>query len=736
MRLLAVTAVAILLGLLTQSFIPVYAQSTFDNPVIAHGADPSVVLVHGTYYSVQSGCPHTGETPVICIRAAATLPGLGNATPVVVWAAPGSGPNAQQIWAPQIDFLDGKLYIYYAGDAEGKNQHRLFALAPGTAGKPLGAWVEAATGAPHGALSTDWKSEWAIDPDVFQASDGRDYLLYSCRQDNSNAGSGRFQSICLAAMSDPLHLAADAQTGKKVVELSKPVQPWETRGFPTEEGPFGFTHDGVDYILFSGSFSGNPDQYSEGILINRHPPQPNGKGNPLINPAAWIKQGPVFDGHHAAYGTASSVLVDSPDSTELWNVYHGTDCLTGCMRADGKTWRDRSDRAQQAGWSPAGSLVMGYPIDIQDSDNHGEDVPLALPSTHGKGSVRMAAWGAAFGDAAEGNRTGGRPEGNWKSASPSAIRSTSLDPNHFDRMFFGANPNWQNYVLSTNLQMISAGSGDPHPKYGVYGAYVDRNNYFVAMVDVTSCGRPGCVATDAVVNGVNQSWQNCPLPAGFRPAAVNFMVVEAVDGAFTILVNGQTLAGACQSRQFTLSAGQPPAHGSNGQTGVVVEDTEANYSSYNVSPGVPLDSKRFNQTYAFRNQGSRMNLDNGCDGGCGAKVVDAAKVIQYPAAAPYPLNISATQLWILHEQGNGSFTIVSAMSGLCLDDPGARLTQQTCSGGASQRWRFLSAGDSSFLIQNESSLHVLDAYDSSQGTQIHLAVRVGTRAQKWQLISQ
>ena len=35
---------------------------------------------------------------------------------------------------------------------------------------------------------------------------------------------------------------------------SEPTQPWETSGFPTQEGPFGITYNGVDYILFSVSY--------------------------------------------------------------------------------------------------------------------------------------------------------------------------------------------------------------------------------------------------------------------------------------------------------------------------------------------------------------------------------------------------------------------------------------------------------------------------------------------------
>ena len=711
---------------------------TFTNPVIARGADPSVVFRDGIYYSVQSGCPHPGSAPVICIRSSPSLAELGKSTPVILWTSPATGPNSADIWAPQIDVLDGKFHIYYAaGSAPGLNDHRLFALVPGTPGEPLKPWIVAPTGDPNGALTPNWKSVWGIDPDVFLASDHRYYLLYACRQDNTGSRSSKEQSICLSEMTDPLHL-----TGQTVA-LSHPVQPWETRTFPTQEGPFGFVHDGTDYILYSASFSGTADDYAEALLVNDHPPQPEAGGNPLTNPASWIKQGPIFDGHHASYGTASNVTVPSPDGTELWNVYHGTDCLKDCPMVNRKTWRDRSIRAQRAGWAPDGSLVMGYPVDIVNLDQTGVAVPLELPSTHGAGTMTLPAWGAAFGDAAEGNAAHGQPTGAWNSSGPSSVHNIALDPNRFDRTFFGANPNWQDYVLYTRVRLIETGTGDPHPKFGVYGAYVDRENYFIAMIDVTSCGRPGCLATDGVVAGVNRGWQNCPLPAGLEGRKENTLAIEAVNGTFTILLNGMPLTGGCQGRQFALSQGQSPLHGSNGQVGVIVQNTKAEYTSFGVSPGVPVEGR----IYAFRNLASRMNLSLSCES-CDPKAAGESMITQLPAAAPYPLTASPAQLWTVHARGSGYFAIANILSGLCVDSPPApsrsslrttratgMLTQNPCNDSPSQQWQFLPlAESSSFAIQNRAFLQVVSSADAWTAKQIQLQPSQNAASQKWQLV--
>ncbi|WP_163505224.1 family 43 glycosylhydrolase, partial [Escherichia coli] len=68
------------------------------------------------------------------IRRAATLEGLREAEPVTVWRKPQSGPMSQLIWAPELHYIDGKWYIYFAAapthdlDAQGMFQHRMFAL--------------------------------------------------------------------------------------------------------------------------------------------------------------------------------------------------------------------------------------------------------------------------------------------------------------------------------------------------------------------------------------------------------------------------------------------------------------------------------------------------------------------------------------------------------------------------------------------------------------------------------
>lgn len=755
------------------------AQPTFTNPVLNAGQDPRPIQVNGTYYYIEAYCT---ENPDICIQSASSLTGpagLLAAAPQIVWpnsacAPNANGPNANDIWAPELKFLNGQWFIYYAADDGNNRHHRVFVLSSNDAN---GQWCPAATGDPNGNGQLIGINQWAIDPDVFTATDGSLYIVFSC-EDPITA----HQSICIQQMSDPLHTVGPA------VEISMPTQPWEERKLPIEEGPSGYTRNGVNYILFSASASFAYDGYAEGLLSNSLPPQPNGEGNPLLNPGSWIKQGPIFDGHHDSFGTGSTRFIPSPDGTETWMVYQGVDCY-GCE--DDPAWNARSIRMQKMYWSEDGFPVLGYPADVIDtggSGDTGSQVSLPVPSGDygyvGTGS-NLPVWGAAYGDAAEGNTDAiadgpfcgdGLVCGSWSAINASTVLNTSLDPKTFDQIFSGGNPNWQNYVVMADIRLVQTGAGDPYPKYGIYGAYVDHNNYYMAMIDVTACKSPGCLTTFAKVGGESQGWKNCPLPARFNARAAHQLAIEATNGTFGVLLNGKLIAGACQDRTFTslnasyAPSSQPPngqasGNGSNGQTGVVVENTLAAYTNFNVSPGAPQDG----QTYIFLNQASQLRLDNDCDGCNGATPASGIQVIQYPGTAQCPLGkdcpVTAfeTQQWILHAQGNGYFTIVSAQSGMCLGDPwgngtpsrstprehgdSTMLRQIPCNGEASQNWKFVPRGNSLFVIENQAATQnsgepgtplVIDVYSGkkTQGLRMWLDYANGRSPQNWQLIQQ
>ena len=161
---------------------------TFTNPIFANSADPSWIYVSSTglYYAVRSGCGQTGGVQAICMRTAASIPALATATWTAIYTAPATGANATNLWAPQIRYFSGlsqpwSIYYSAVSSTAPSDDHRLFALTP-IAGDPingLNSWQPAATGNASGQINPGWvNSNWAIDPDVCQASDNNYYILF------------------------------------------------------------------------------------------------------------------------------------------------------------------------------------------------------------------------------------------------------------------------------------------------------------------------------------------------------------------------------------------------------------------------------------------------------------------------------------------------------------------------------------------------------------------------------
>src|SRR5690554_6987276 len=90
---------------------------TFKNPVLSRGADPWVIQKDGIYYYTHTN----GKN--IELRSTRRMEDLSASNPVVVWTPPENKEYSRQIWAPELHFLDGKWYLYFAAafDSGGKN---------------------------------------------------------------------------------------------------------------------------------------------------------------------------------------------------------------------------------------------------------------------------------------------------------------------------------------------------------------------------------------------------------------------------------------------------------------------------------------------------------------------------------------------------------------------------------------------------------------------------------------
>src|SRR3954470_6003316 len=90
---------------------PVTNACTFTNP-LGSGADPWVVRRGDAYYFAES------KNNAIWIHKSGWLTTI-TSDGVAVWTAPASGWNQTNIWAPELHYIDGRWYIYYAGGSSG-----------------------------------------------------------------------------------------------------------------------------------------------------------------------------------------------------------------------------------------------------------------------------------------------------------------------------------------------------------------------------------------------------------------------------------------------------------------------------------------------------------------------------------------------------------------------------------------------------------------------------------------
>ena len=301
------------------------AVETFSNPVVPNGADPWVIYRGGYYYLTYT----TGSNVQIhrAIRLAGTN-GIGPSAAVAFFSPP--APFNQNVWAPELHFLRGKAYLYYAADDGINADHRMFAAESSSTGPTFSF---AAKGKVYDA-TTD---RWAIDGTVLEAPNGSLYFIWSGWPGTTDG----LQNLYIAPMSDPLTVS-----GPRVL-IATPNLPWESW---IEEGPEVLQRNGMTFVVFSANLSWT-DYECLGMLVNTD-------GN-YLNPSSWTKSStPVFatfsSASGAVYGPGHCSFTKSLDQSEDWIFYHAA-------KYSGAGW-NRDIRMQSFSWTTNGNPNFGKPI--------------------------------------------------------------------------------------------------------------------------------------------------------------------------------------------------------------------------------------------------------------------------------------------------------------------------------------------------------------------------------------
>ncbi|WP_026931676.1 glycoside hydrolase family 43 protein [Glycomyces tenuis] len=310
----------------------------FPNPFIEQRADPQIVRHSDGRYYFTATVPSFDR---IVLRASESLAGLREAEEVTIWTAHESGPMGSHIWAPELHWIDGAWYVYFAAGEAGDEtadvwRIRMYVLE-NTGANPLeGTWTE------RGRIRTPIDS-FSLDATTFACA-GRRYL---CWAQHNPALPETNTSLYLAELADPWTLAGEP------VELSRPEAAWETIRFAVNEGPYAIVRDGR--VLITYSASGTGAEYCVGLLSAE-------VGSDLLDPASWTKHDePVFATSEAngIYGPGHNAFTVDEDGRDVL-VFHARAYAE--IEGDPLDNPDRHCRLQRFDWSEAGLPVFGEPL--------------------------------------------------------------------------------------------------------------------------------------------------------------------------------------------------------------------------------------------------------------------------------------------------------------------------------------------------------------------------------------
>ena len=230
-------------------------------------ADPYVYKhTDGTYYFTASLPDYDG----IALRKADKLFDLKDAPEKIIWKKHDKGIMSFHVWAPELHFLFGKWYIYFAaGDVDD-----IWAIRP---------YVLECLG------DDPFNDEW-IEKGMMQCSDEDPFSFRAFSLDATvleNHGEYYFiwaEKVGVGKQISNLYIAKmESATKLSTVQvlLTTPDYDWERVGFWVNEGPAFIKHDGKIYMTYSASETGVA--YCIGMLSAD-------ENDDLLDPKSWTKR--------------------------------------------------------------------------------------------------------------------------------------------------------------------------------------------------------------------------------------------------------------------------------------------------------------------------------------------------------------------------------------------------------------------------------------------------------------
>ncbi len=265
-------------------------------PLVRQTADPYVYYHSDGYYYFTYSTP---EYDRIELRRAWSVKGLAEAKPLTIWRKHASGPMSWHIWAPELHFINGKWYIYFAaGRAEDPWWIRTWVLENTSSDPFCGTWEE------KGILEAEWDS-FMLDCTVFE-NHNKWYAVWAQKRQTRDENSALF----IAEMESPIKLKLPQTL------LTFPEFDWECRGFKVNEGPAVLQRNGKVFLTFSASAT--DATYCMGMLVAED-------GANLTKAESWTKlKEPVLvtDEKAGIFGPGHNSFTTSRDGKTDYLIYH------------------------------------------------------------------------------------------------------------------------------------------------------------------------------------------------------------------------------------------------------------------------------------------------------------------------------------------------------------------------------------------------------------------------------
>ncbi|MCH5219411.1 MAG: family 43 glycosylhydrolase [Muribaculaceae bacterium] len=267
---------------------------TYQNPVIRKSVpDPTVLRAEDGYYYLYATESVTRNVPIYRSPDMVDWQLVGTVftdenRPTFVESLPKS---SARIWAPDINYVDGKYYLYYSMSRWGSEWECGIGVA--TADSPTGPFLN------HGKMfiSSDFGTQNSIDP-FFIEDNGRKYLFW-----------GSFRGIWGAELTDD-GLAVRPETIRQIVGT-------------LTEGTYILPKEGYYYLI------GSAGSCCEGANSTYHLVMARSEN--LFGPYVDMSGEPALDNHFSpllyrsdkVIGPGHNAEFMQDDAGQWWIIYHG-----------------------------------------------------------------------------------------------------------------------------------------------------------------------------------------------------------------------------------------------------------------------------------------------------------------------------------------------------------------------------------------------------------------------------